>query len=475
MPEADTNINESLVTCRTGQGAEVMAGLVHLTRYLAVFEIYNTDLAIRTTEVLGDFKIVLNNRPVFAGRAVVSKLVNTGSIILCEAGLDEAGFNLALLSGAEGSRRLRESFSEFLRQWQKVYQVSPEFKVVAADMQTFLAELRLWSEQVELEIRSSPVGDRLEMERHAARELGEVMVPAFNALHERLEDLSENIEEELRPVHQSFAKRQLHPLVMCSPFAYRTYHKPLGYAGDYEMVNMITRDPYEGGSLFARVVNLWFLSQWPARAHRNRIQYLKELLVQESLRVARAGRPARILDLGCGPAREVQEFLAEGPPCDEAQFTLLDFNEETVRHTSGVLDELRKRHNRRTVIQVQKKSVQHVLKEGVRPVLGANGKNYDLIYCAGLFDYLPDRTCKQLMNIFYEWLAPGGLLAATNVYACKPFRHMLEFVLDWYLIYRSPKMAAALLPSRAEAEATRIKVDSTSVNIFLEARKPGND
>ena len=40
----------------------------------------------------------------------------------------------------------------------------------------------------------------------------------------------------------------------------------------------------------------------------------------------------RVLNMGCGPAREIQEFLAETPLCDEAQFTLLDFNEETVRH-----------------------------------------------------------------------------------------------------------------------------------------------
>ena len=31
------------------------------------------------------------------------------------------------------------------------------------------------------------------------------------------------------------------------PFAYRAYTKPLGYAGDYEVVNMMMRDPYEGG------------------------------------------------------------------------------------------------------------------------------------------------------------------------------------------------------------------------------------
>jgi extracellular factor (EF) 3-hydroxypalmitic acid methyl ester biosynthesis protein len=116
--------------------------------------------------------------------------------------------------------------------------------------------------------------------------------------------------------------------------------------------------------------------------------------------------------------------------------------------------------------------VQHVLKEGARPVLGADGTHYDLIYCAGLFDYLPDRTCKQLMNIFYEWLAPGGLLAATNVDACKPFRHMLEFILDWHLIYRDRSVAASLLPSRAGGDAGRILTDPTGVNLFIEVRKP---
>jgi extracellular factor (EF) 3-hydroxypalmitic acid methyl ester biosynthesis protein len=471
MLKTNSDITDSLVACQTGQGVEVCGSLLHLTRYLAVFEIYNPNLALRTSEVLENFKIMLDNRTAFSGRAVVSKLVNTGAVILCEAKLDEGGFNLDFLSDSNGSPQLRECFTAFLSQWQKVYRVRPEFKVVLADMQTFLADLRLWLEQAELEIRSAPAGDRLEMERHAARELGEAVVPAFDALHERMEELSETIEEELRPVHQSFAKRQLHPLVMCSPFAYRTYHKPLGYAGDYEMVNMIMRDPCEGGSLFAKVVNFWFLSQWPARAHRNRIQYLKDLLVQEGLRAARLSRPMRVLNLGCGPACEIQEFLAETPLCDEAQFTLLDFNEETVRHSSQVLEELKRTYGRRTVIQIQKRSVQHVLKEGFRPVLGADGKQYDFIYCAGLFDYLPDRTCRQVMNIFYEWLAPGGLLAATNVDACKPFRHMLEFVLDWHLIYRTQNAAASMLPNQAGPEAGRILQEPTGVNLFIEVRK----
>jgi len=197
-------------------------------------------------------------------------------------------------------------------------------------------------------------------------------------------------------------------------------------------------------------------------------------------RFAQSRNPAR---RGAGPADSRAEsglrpgtrsagVLAEDALCDHAQFSLLDFNEETINHTSRVLEELKRRYGRRSLVQVQKQSVQHVLKDGARPVSAASDRRYNLIYCAGLFDYLPDRTCMQLMNIFYDWLLPGGLLAATNVEDCKPFRHMLEYVLDWHLIYRGMKQSAALLPQRAEAEHVRILKDPTEVNVFVEVRKP---
>jgi extracellular factor (EF) 3-hydroxypalmitic acid methyl ester biosynthesis protein len=463
---------DNLVVCQSNQGVTIRASLLRLTRYIAVIEIYSPSLVLQVSEVLGDFKIIINERTIYAGRAVVTTLVNAGTTLVCEARIEESGFLLASFSPGVDPAPLPEGFQDFLRHWQKLYRVLPEFKVVVADMQTFLADLHLWLEQVELEIRAAPSSNQLEMEQSAVREIGRDMVPAFDAMHERFESVSAGIEAELRPVHQNFAKRHLHPLVMCSPFAYRTYHKPLGYAGDYEMVDMILRDPYEGGSLFAKVVNLWFLSQWPARAHRNRIQHLKGLLKEEARRGAGLGRPMRVLNLGCGPAREVQEFLAEDALSDQAQFRLLDFNEETIRHTSQVLEDLKRRYGRQTAIQVQKKSVQHVLKEGAKAVTDAPGQKYDLIYCAGLLDYLPDRTCVQLMNVLYDWLAPGGLLATTNVEACKPFRHMLEFVLDWHLIYRGLRNSAALLPQHATAGNARLFKDPTEVNVFVEVRKP---
>ncbi len=64
--------------------------------------------------------------------------------------------------------------------------------------------------------------------------------------------------------------------------------------------------------------------------------------------------------------------------------------------------------SRTTQIDLIKKSVHQVLKEEAKP--GVNPPRYDLIYCAGIFDYLSDRICKRLMNIFYSMLEPGGLL-----------------------------------------------------------------
>src|SRR5205823_4429447 len=166
--------------------------------------------------------------------------------------------------------------------------------------------------------------------------------------------------------------------------------------------------------------------------------------LSESMRAIRKGRPLRVFNLGCGPAREIQEFLTDSKICDQAELTLVDFNEETVQFTTRTMDALKRQSGARTPIQIVRKSVHQIIKEGNKP-LGGHGKEYDLIYCAGLFDYLSDRTCRQIMNIFYNALAPDGLLLATNVSDTKPFRHMLEFVLDWHQTYRNKASAEGIV------------------------------
>ncbi len=464
---------ESFVLLRSSQGVEMRGTVQRLTRYAIFFEIYNAGGVLQTSEILSEFKIIIHDRPVYVGKAVVKSLLHTGMVLVCEATLEDSWRDVDLLS-IRTAGQVQAQFREFMNGWQKFYRVRPRYKLVIADMQSFLTDLRLWLDQVELGVRSLPSGDREQHEQDLVAELAGTILPLINGLFEKFETISNEIDPELVPVHRTYMKRQLHSLVLCSPFAYRTFQKPLGYAGDYEMVNMMLRKGYEGSSLYAKLVNLWFLEQAPALAHRNRIDYLVQKLLEETVRVAMAGRDIRIFNVGCGPCQEVQRFLGEREISNRARFKLLDFNDETLRYAQAQLEEKKREHHRTTRIDFWKKSVHALLKDGSKHVPRPPEEQYDMIYCAGLFDYLTDQVCQRIMEILYRWLAPGGLLLATNVDTSNPMRHGMEHLLDWHLIYRNARQAEAVLPSAAEPECSSVKADLTGVNLFMEARKPGH-
>lgn len=465
---------DTFIVCRNSQGTEFRATLLRLTRYMVVFEVYNPYSILQLSEVLTEFRMIMNDRMIYSGRAVVSNLVNTGILLVCEATLEDSWLDVDIFSPVNKSQTLESEFGEFLKEWEKVQVVTPEFKVAIADIQTLLMDLRRWLEQVEFGIRSEPTGDRVKMEREVIEKLKQPFFLRVWELSKNFEKIAQDIGEDLQPTHRAYGRRQIHPLVLCSPFLYRTFQKPLGYAGDYEMVRMILRDPCEGSSLFAKMINFYFWNIAPAEAHRNRIKYLTGRLKDETLRVIAGGKVARIFDLGCGPAQEVLNFLENEDMCERANFTLLDFNDETLLSTQKSVDEMKSRYNRRTSVQLVKKSVNQVLKESLRPEERTMGSDYDMIYCAGLFDYFSDKICKRLMNLFYEILAPGGLLVATNVDASNPARHQMEYFMEWHLVYRNSAQLAALAPDNAPPGSFTVKADATGVNIFIEVRKPEN-
>ncbi len=465
---------DTFIVCRNSQGAEIRATSLRLTRYLVVFEVYNPYSILQLSEVLLDFKIFMNEKMAYSGRAVVSNLVNTGTILICEASLEDGWMDVDIFSSMFTPGMIRNEFGEFLREWDKIHQVTNEYKVIISDMQTFLSDLRGWMDQVELGIRSQPSRDKAEMEEEVIKELQEPVFPTISAVFQKFEEMSRQVPADLQMIHRAYGRRQIHPLVLCSPFVYRVFHKPLGYAGDYEMVNMMIRNPFEGASLFAKVLNYQFLMQAPCEAHRNRINYLVDRLREETIRMVRQGKSAKIFNLGCGPAWEIQRFLVQDDLCEKANITLMDFNDETLEYTTRVLTDLKMKQRVNPDIQMVKKSVNQVLKDAAREsVSGSQGPYYDLLYCAGLFDYLSDRICKKLLDYFYAHLAPGGLLVATNVDASNPIQSVMECFLEWHLVYRDQASFLSLKPDAAPLENCKVSSDVTGVNIFLEVRKPG--
>ncbi|MGA4645103.1 class I SAM-dependent methyltransferase [Limisphaera sp. 4302-co] len=462
---------ESAVVFEAPLGARVAAHLRRLSWHSAAFEVPGSWPALRISERIPCVRIWAAGLQVYTGPGVVTALVDAGTGYVGELKLDPEALNRALVghNGKLYSRAL-QTFDTFLKDWQAACRLLPEYKVAVADLHSFLSELRLWLKQGQLAASVGAAAEDGSGLREWAARLSPRVTEALGQLFRRYEEAASRIEPALVEVHYRFGRQLIHHVLLCSPFVRRSFQKPLGYSGDYEVVNMMFRDPLQGETILGMLINAYALQLPPIAGHRNRIAYLKRILQEEAARVVAEGNRPRIFSLGCGPAHEIQQFLAESPLSDFLDATLADFNEETLAHTERVLEEQARRFARRPRIRFLRQSAQEFIREAERLRGEEPAEGYDVAYCAGLFDYLSDRVCRRLLEILYQKLRPGGLLIATNV-DHHAARYEMECFLDWHLIYRDTSAMAALVPPNCPAHCVSIKRESTGVNIFLEVRK----
>src|SRR5580765_4967578 len=111
---------DSIIVCQTSQGYSVRATPLRITRDVVAFEVYNPYSILQLSELLQEFKIVVNDRLIYSGRATVSNLINTGVMLVCEATLDEAWLDVDLFALVTEPKKLQEDFTDFIREWEKI-------------------------------------------------------------------------------------------------------------------------------------------------------------------------------------------------------------------------------------------------------------------------------------------------------------------------------------------------------------------
>lgn len=466
------NNQDKTISCHNSNGEAIQASLLNLDRYSASFEVYNPYSIMQLSEVLQDFQVKMQGKLIYEGEAVVSGLVNTGVLVVCEVTLSGKWYDVDLNKrGEDGHKGLNDEFSQHLESWKEIHKLSDEFKLTVADMQSALMGIERWVNQIELSVKALSEDKRDDEEREILTTIREQFTMEFSPHMDSLEHIHKTIEPAQLNSYKYYIRRHLHPFILCAPFPFRTFQKPLGYAGDYEMVAMMMRDSYEGSSMFAKLVNYAFLEMDPVIAHRNRITYLQNTIRETSKPKSLTKERTRVLNLGCGPAQEIQQFITEDAESDYTDFTLLDFNVETLQFTRGEISNLKTKHQRSVNVIYLERSVNQLLRQSNRGDADMEWESYDLVYCAGLFDYLSQKVCKRLVSLFYKLLAPGGKVIVTNVSDTNPRIAGMELLLEWNLIYRDNEGMLDLVPN-AQGVTHELKADETGVNLFLEINKP---
>jgi extracellular factor (EF) 3-hydroxypalmitic acid methyl ester biosynthesis protein len=218
--------------------------------------------------------------------------------------------------------------------------------------------------------------------------------------------------------------------------------KPHGYAGDYEIIDRI----YQGhrSSRWQKWDDFFHACDAP-QAVVGRKDYFKGMLDQlETTRPA-----ARILNVASGPCRDLQEYRSS--VTSALSIHCVDSDSDAVEYAQMLLGK-----DAGVTFQIAN-------------ALRLKADEFDLVWCAGLFDYLDNRTAVALLKRLLR-LAPRGEVVVGNFSPATRARAYMEFG-DWKLFYRS---ADDLLRLGERAGAPRdsmsVEQERTGVNLFLRVR-----
>lgn len=233
-------------------------------------------------------------------------------------------------------------------------------------------------------------------------------------------------EPELLKGVQARYREAIWPWFGKSWFIQRSFTKPRGYPGDYELLQSIyDRKPKSQG--FGGYLDRYILDSTLGRAVVARLRAAREFLTSE---VASRGGNARILNVACGPGREyVGGFLDSVAgdveiTCVDNDTAALDFVQTHVApNLSSQINVRFQRYNALRMVSGET----NVAKFG----------RSDIIYSVGLCDYIPDDYLIPMLRGWRESLAEGGVVYVAFKDMELYDKAVYQWLMDWYFYQRT--------------------------------------
>ncbi len=316
--------------------------------------------------------------------------------------------------------------------------VSSQYKEAMADLVLLLSSYRELLSSQERSITSLSAPSARE---RAEREVLDIAIAEFGTQYDRYRrrcnDLTWGLVGAAKPAYRQYTEAVLHPYVLSAPLPYHCYCKPLGYPGDYMLMSYLYNPRQYGKTIYDKLIHQVIVRDEPMAIG---VQRRKDFSLDQIRSVASQTRgstilPFRILSLACGPAQEILEYVTESPNSGSPiVFTLIDQDQRSLTHVNSCLSRL--------LIPGSTNIGAKYLYLGFMQMIAEldafdSLPEQDLIYAAGLFDYLKTASAQQLAERLFEKLRRGGRLVIGNFKSPNDATWALEYWMDWHLIYRN--------------------------------------
>ena len=201
-------------------------------------------LTLAPGSTLESFALAAGGRPIWTGAAVVVHTNGDRIGARFTSGiLDLEQFRL----GATLQERLLVHREDRER-------LSAEWRAAVADVRLLLEDVRFEVEEIE----SSDAFDPTRRRDDEAKLLGGLLAvwgPTFFGRLAELHELSRGFDARTAALGRNYAASMLMPLLTPGLFYRRAYEKPLGYAGDYRMMEIRLAPEFRGDTLYSRFLD----------------------------------------------------------------------------------------------------------------------------------------------------------------------------------------------------------------------------
>lgn len=210
--------------------------------------------------------------------------------------------------------------------------------------------------------------------------------------------------------------------------------KPLGYPGDYVMMNYIYdgHNDFVGESSLMMLINHYTTNIPISCSNIKRKDYFKQK-ISELLDSAK--QSAKIASVGCGSARELIELAEEGKINKPLVFTCVDFESHALNYIESQLLKIEADKKRFLEMRYYQFDIREVVRK--QDMLAIVGEQ-DVVYASGLFDYLGDYLAKKILSVLFSLVRSSGLLIIVNAgLRDVEFRSYYEMLGEWRFFHRS--------------------------------------
>lgn len=418
-----------------------------------------SDLDSVTAEInrVGVLRLVQRGQEIFRARARYARADVAKDRVFCGFALESDQFDLADLRRQNALAIARSTPCPVTE-----HSVSAEYKSFCADVVAFVSSyLSL------IERKFAPIEHTLTPAEkdEIALDLSRSAMLGWRRLIAQGNDLVIPIQRNRRErlIYKAFTESVITRTLLEGEGWSRTYGKPMGYPGDYRIMNYIYDGEPIGDSIRASFLHL--LSLVGAEPVKTRMVRLAELIYEATAKRPQ-GELLDILSVGSGPARETALIL-DAQPERRWRFTLIDQEGEALEDAMSRFT--RARHGATATCRALHVSFKEMLDPS--PLM-SQFSDKSVIYSSGLVDYLNPLLAQRFVNRLYQFLRPGGSIIIGNVNDKRT--GMLwpsEYLVDWTLFFRSREEMEAMA---AGIENARVRIESDELDaiFFLVIEKP---